>query len=277
VIIADTLSPWVALVFDGKADPQLIAAWIGTLSYTLQIYFDFSGYSDMAMGLGYLFNIELPVNFDSPYRATSVVDFWRRWHMTLSRFLRDYLYIPLGGNRKGPVRRYINLMLTMLLGGLWHGAAWTFVLWGGLHGLYLCLSHGWAKLSERVGFKTPRVIGWLVTFVSVAFAWVFFRATTLERALDIVRGMIGLNGTEDFEVVLLATDKNEIATFLPFDERFAVLALLMVVCLALPNSWTWAREKMQRVPVLAAAIAVLLLVFAVLGMTRISEFLYFQF
>jgi len=277
VMIADTLSPWVAQVFDGQASPQLIAAWVGTLSYTFQIYFDFSGYSDMAMGLGYLFNIELPVNFASPYRATNAVEFWRRWHMTLSRFLRDYLYIPLGGNRKGPTRRYVNLMATMLLGGLWHGAAWTFVLWGGLHGLYLCATHGWGKLTEKLGFKTPRPIGWLVTFVAVAFAWVFFRATTLERAWEIVRGMVGLNGAEEASAVFFQTKGNTLATFLPCDERFAVLALLLVVCLVLPNSWTWAREKMERAPVLAAAGAVLLLVFAVLGMTRISEFLYFQF
>jgi len=277
VMIADTLSPWVAAVFDGQADPQLIAAWVGTLAYTFQIYFDFSGYSDMAMGLGYLFNVELPVNFASPYRATNAVEFWRRWHMTLSRFLRDYLYIPLGGNRKGPVRRYVNLMATMLLGGLWHGAAWTFVLWGGLHGLYLCAAHGWGKLSEKAGFRTPRVVGWLLTFVGVAFAWVFFRATSMERAWAVVKGMVGANGVEDVGATLANAENNGIVESLPFDERFAVLALLLVVCLVLPNSWTWAREKIERMPVLGAACAVILFVSAVLGMTRISEFLYFQF
>jgi alginate O-acetyltransferase complex protein AlgI len=197
--------------------------------------------------------------------------------VTLSRFLRDYLYIPLGGNRKGRVRRYVNLMATMLLGGLWHGAAWTFVLWGGLHGLFLCANHGWRKLTEKLGFRTPRVIGWLLTFVGVCVAWVFFRATSLERALEVVKGMAGLHGAEDLSVVFFVTEKNEMASFLPFDERYAMLALLFVICLALPNSWTWAREKMERVPALAAAGAALLLVFSVLGMTSISEFLYFQF
>jgi alginate O-acetyltransferase complex protein AlgI len=277
VIIADTLSPWVGQVFDAQGSPLLIASWIGTLSYTFQIYFDFSGYSDMAMGLGYLFNIELPVNFASPYRATNPIEFWRRWHMTLSRFLREYLYFPLGGNRKGPVRRYANLLATMLLGGLWHGAAWTFVLWGGLHGLYLCIAHAWRKLGERAGFTTPRPVGWLLTFLAVAVAWVFFRAPSLDKAMDIVGGLVGTNGVEDLSAVFVRVEGNQIASFLPFDERFAVLGLLLAICLALPNSWTWAREKMERVPVLAAAAAALLLIVSVLGMTRISEFLYFQF
>jgi D-alanyl-lipoteichoic acid acyltransferase DltB (MBOAT superfamily) len=121
----------------------LFEAWGGALAYTFQLYFDFSGYSDMAIGLSRLFGIRLPLNFDSPYKATNIIDFWRRWHMTLSRFLRDYLYLPLGGNRKGKVRRYANLMVTMLLGGLWHGAGWTFVIWGGLHGFYLIVNHAW--------------------------------------------------------------------------------------------------------------------------------------
>ena len=143
-------------VFDARRHGHLriglAAAWQGALAYTLQLYFDFSGYTDMAIGLARMFGVKLPVNFNSPYKAPRIIDFWRRWHMTLSRFLRDYLYIPLGGNRKGPARRYLNLMLTMLLGGLWHGAGWTYVVWGGLHGLYLLVNHAWRNLTK---FELP--------------------------------------------------------------------------------------------------------------------------
>ncbi|MEI9896261.1 MAG: MBOAT family protein [Chthoniobacter sp.] len=149
VVIADQLSPLVGVVFDSVAQgqtPALAASWIGALAYTLQLYFDFSGYSDMAIGLGRMFNVRFPLNFDSPYQARDIIDFWRRWHISLSTFLRDHLYIPLGGNRLGGPRRYLNLFLTMLLGGLWHGAAWTFVIWGGLHGIYLVVNRGWRRV-----------------------------------------------------------------------------------------------------------------------------------
>src|SRR3954464_15652702 len=148
VVIADNLAQFVSPVFahlDAGGGVSTEWAWLSTLAYTLQIYFDFSGYSDMAIGLALMFGIPLPVNFRSPYRATSIIEFWRRWHITLSRFLRDYLYIPLGGNRLGERRRYVNLLVTMLLGGLWHGAAWNFVIWGGLHGIYLCINHLWQR------------------------------------------------------------------------------------------------------------------------------------
>ena len=161
--------------------PPLYEAWAGALAYTLQIYFDFSGYTDMALGIALMFGIRLPINFDSPYKATSIIEFWRRWHMTLSRFLRDYLYIPLGGNRHGKLRRYVNLMITMLLGGLWHGAGWTFVLWGALHGAYLTINHLWRDLvAERFLQRAPgwlgAPIGGLLTFVAVVSAWVLFRS-----------------------------------------------------------------------------------------------------
>ena len=147
--LADGIQPLVALAFGPNA-PTFDQAWIGALAYTFQLYFDFSGYSDMAIGISLMFGIFLPLNFNSPYKATSIIDFWRRWHMTLSQFLRDYLYIPLGGNRRGPALRYVNLMITMLLGGLWHGAAWTFVVWGALHGVYLCVNHAWNNFGPEV-------------------------------------------------------------------------------------------------------------------------------
>lgn len=195
VILADGVAQFVAPVFDGNGAALLspAEAWGGALAYTLQLYFDFSAYSDMAVGLSRMIGIELPLNFNSPYRATSITDFWRRWHMTLSRFLRDYLYIPLGGNRKGTARRYINLMLTMLLGGLWHGANWTFVFWGGLHGLYLSINHLWrGTLGKRV--VIPGWLGWLITFLAVVVAWVFFRAGSFGTALLILGSMTGLGG-----------------------------------------------------------------------------------
>lgn len=203
VLIADGVAPHVAPVFDAPGAGvtlTMLEAWCGALAYTFQLYFDFSGYSDMAVGLSLLFGVRLPVNFHSPYKAVNVIDFWRRWHMTLSRFLRDYLYVPLGGNRKSRTRRYTNLLLTMLLGGLWHGAGWTFVLWGLLHGVYLVINHGWREFRRRLGHKlhqsTPwgRRAGCLLTFIAVVAGWVLFRAPDVETATAILRAMAGFNG-----------------------------------------------------------------------------------
>ena len=200
LLIADNLSGFADNVFELAAnnDVTVLEAWLGALAYTGQIYFDFSAYSDMAIGVARIFGIRLPVNFLSPYKAASIIDFWRRWHMTLSRFLRDYVYFSLGGNRKGPSRRLVNIMLTMLIGGLWHGAAWTFVFWGGLHGAFLIINHGWRDLRSRLGLTRPSSFGLLtgqaMTFVCVTIAWVFFRAPTFDVAFGIVKGMFGFNG-----------------------------------------------------------------------------------
>lgn len=202
-VLADGVAHYANISFGAAATGQALSffeAWGGALAYTFQLYFDFSGYSDMAIGLSRLFGIRLPFNFDSPYKAGNIIEFWRRWHMTLSRFLRDYLYFPLGGNRKGPVRRYINLMITMLLGGLWHGAGWTFVIWGGLHGLYLTANHAWRNLRAYLGWREEssslpgRLFAWALTFVAVVFGWVFFRAPTLDSGISIAQGMMGLHG-----------------------------------------------------------------------------------
>jgi alginate O-acetyltransferase complex protein AlgI len=200
--IADGFSPFVAHVFDAArlgATPGLVEAWSGALAYTLQLYFDFSGYSDMAIGLARILGIRMPLNFLSPYKAADIIDFWRRWHMTLSRFLRDYLYIPLGGNRRGKARRYLNLMITMALGGLWHGAGWTFAAWGALHGLYLVANHAWRAAADRLGFRGrstvwTRVLARLVTFLAVVAAWVVFRSDTLASAGRVLAGMGGAAG-----------------------------------------------------------------------------------
>ena len=195
VLVADSLAPHADAIFDATQPVQLIDAWVGVCAYALQIYFDFSGYSDMAIGLSKMMNIDLPLNFYSPYKATSIVEFWRRWHMTLSRFLRDYVYIPLGGNRSG-AGRYPNILITMILGGLWHGAAWTYVVWGALHGVFLLINHGFRKMSGRTEPRSRLTAlgSWALTFTAVTVAWVFFRATSLEGALRIVSGLIGLNG-----------------------------------------------------------------------------------
>ena len=179
-LLADPLGNITSPIFSAAEHGPLsfASAWVATITYTFQLYFDFSGYSDMAVGLSLLFGVRIPVNFLSPYKATSMIEFWRRWHISLSSFLRDYLYIPLGGNRDGPLRRYINLFLTMLLGGLWHGASWNFVIWGGLHETLLLWNHAWRSLIRYdIGSWPGRVL----TFLAVMIAWVFFRATDLDR------------------------------------------------------------------------------------------------
>jgi len=201
VLLADSVADFSTPVFDSvKAggQPMLVEAWVGALAYTLQLYFDFSAYSDMAIGLSLMFNVRLPLNFNSPYKATSIIEFWRRWHMTLSRFLRDYLYIPLGGSRSGVTRRYANLMLTMLLGGLWHGAGWTFVIWGALHGSYLLINHAWRGIKQNMGWgdggRLTALSAGALTFLSVVVGWVFFRADSISSALTMLHGMVGMNG-----------------------------------------------------------------------------------
>ena len=201
VVLADGVAVYAKPVFaaaGGGTALSFLEAWGGALAYTLQLYFDFSGYSDMAIGISRLFGVALPLNFNSPYQSLNIVEFWRRWHMTLSRFLRDYLYFPLGGNRKGKPRRYVNLLTTMLLGGLWHGAGWTFVIWGGLHGFYLVINHAWQNLKQRFGLPTgrswTRALAWTITFLAVVIGWVFFRAESLPSALSVLAAMAGMHG-----------------------------------------------------------------------------------
>lgn len=192
-LVADTLAtvadPVFAAAGHGAIGPA--AAWTGALAYTFQLYFDFSGYSDMAIGLGLLFGIRFPVNFASPYQSASIIEFWRRWHITLSRFLRAYVYIPLGGNRHGPLRRHVNLMLTMVVGGLWHGAGWTFVLWGALHGSCLVVNHVWRGTFGAATSRAGRLVAWLVTFLAVVAGWVVFRSVSMAAAGAMLAAMAG--------------------------------------------------------------------------------------
>lgn len=314
VVLADGVATYANPVFlatDNQTPLTFFAAWGGALAYTLQIYFDFSGYSDMAIGLARLFGIHLPINFNSPYKATNIIDFWRRWHITLSRFLRDYLYIPLGGNRKGKTRRYANLLITMLLGGLWHGAGWTFVFWGLLHGFYLMINHGWQALRStafsflpsqtKMGKFTARAI----TFGAVTFAWVFFRATSFDSATNMLKGMAGLNGfvlhhqyatklnhlglTSGVDLLqYLGLQFGNPAFFYGLDQVVILSAMLLWVWFA-PNSqefmrylplqnttdyiakWNWAPKPAW------AIFSAALTTWALLNLNKVSDFLYFRF
>lgn len=197
IILADSCGVFADIVFDRAATgvtPAFVESWVGAIAFALQIYFDFSGYSDMAVGLARLFGIRLPINFFSPYRSGSIIEFWRRWHITLSRFLRDYLYFPLGGNRKGPTRRYANVMIVMVLGGLWHGAGISFVFWGALHGAYLMANHAWRAAVPTTHGPLGRTFCWLITMIAVTVAWVPFRAHDYDAILSVWSGMAGLNG-----------------------------------------------------------------------------------
>ena len=200
VVIADTFGVYADLGYKATQNLSMAEAWITSLSYTFQIYFDFSGYTDMAIGTAYFFNIKLPFNFNSPYLSVNIQDFWRRWHITLSRFLRDYIYIPLGGNRKGETSTYINIMITFLIGGLWHGAGWTFIIWGGIHGTALCIQRAWKKLNIQI----PKLLAIFITFNIVNIAWIFFRAKSLQDAINVCNAMVGFNtikGIKAFETV----------------------------------------------------------------------------
>ncbi len=314
VIIADNLALAASPVFDAAAAgnaPHFFLAWYGALAYTLQIYFDFSGYSDMAVGLGLLFGIKLPANFNSPYKSGNIIEFWRRWHMTLSRFLRDYLYFPLGGNRRGPFRRYLNLMLVMTIGGLWHGAGWTFVIWGALHGFYLIVNHAWQALPRPVSSRAYRVAAQLLTLFCVVIAWVAFRATDLDAALRIYHAMAGLSGISlplELQPLLASLGLDQgINLFAENSRQDFYLGLLWIVvaggvALFLPNSLELAAqhqptcdfEKLRiavsrrtsalarwfSVDAVASAVLIGLLLFlSVRGMNgaAVTEFLYFNF
>jgi D-alanyl-lipoteichoic acid acyltransferase DltB (MBOAT superfamily) len=240
------------------AAPTVLEAWQATLGYTFQLYFDFSGYTDMALGLALLFGIVLPQNFDSPYRAVSIQDFWRRWHITLSLFLRDYLYVPFGGNRHGLPRQVLALFATMTLGGLWHGAGWTFVAWGALHGVALGMHLVW----RTAGLSMPDAVGWILTFTFVALAWVLFRAPSFSAATAIYAGLAGFGAP--------GTGQASLA----FWQLLAVAAALATIG---PTAWKLSREMP---PLRWAAAAVALMLIAVLlkvGDDSNADFIYAQF
>jgi D-alanyl-lipoteichoic acid acyltransferase DltB (MBOAT superfamily) len=223
VVIADALAPYVDQAFGGSSTTSWINLVVGVYAFALQIYGDFSGYTDIARGTSRLLGVELMINFQQPYLSRNITNFWRTWHISLSTWLRDYLYIPLGGSRKGKVLTYRNLMITMLLGGLWHGAAWTFVVWGGLHGLYLAVHRGWRHRSPA-GPTDPLtrrdILPALVTFNLVSLAWVFFRSQTFEQAFEVLQGIGSLRpGTTNWNAVGLLVVLGGIALVIDLVQR----------------------------------------------------------
>jgi alginate O-acetyltransferase complex protein AlgI len=290
VVLADEFARYSDVVFNGArggAAISLVPAWIGALSYTLQLYMDFSGYCDMAIGLAKMFNINLPLNFWSPYKSGSIIEFWRRWHMTLSRFLRDYVYIPLGGNRGGEIKRYRNLILTMLVGGIWHGAGWTYAVWGALHGTALAVNHLWDALyGARAKPLLYRIGAHVVTLLIVVCGWVIFRSPSLAAAGIMFAGMLNHNGAYLPDQLLAVApplrhvfaglgqvpylgDSTVMGTF----EVFAMLALGGLIVLLAPNLYQMNRRTRLALVAVSFAFAFQKVVFA----GSISPFLYFQF
>ena len=311
VVIADGIAAFATPAFHAAANGAnltFLEAWIGALAYTFQLYFDFSGYSDMAIGLGLMFGIRLPINFNSPYKANNISEFWRRWHITLSRFLRDYLYIPLGGNRKGSRRRLLNIMITMAIGGLWHGAGWTFVLWGSLHGVFLVVHRLWSQLLQRLGaapekYGFYRFLGRLVTFFAVCIGWVLFRAENLSSGTNILKSMFGVNGIQApamFEPFLSGLLPDAVTWGGAFINQTVssplyaglFLTLLWAVSWFLPNTQEIMGMAIEKTPVKAspsiltwrlaptrgwAVVVGMAAGISILWLSGESEFLYFQF
>jgi len=319
-LVADSVSSYVTDVFDAAANGEhltFLEAWGGALSYTYQLYFDFSGYSDMAIGLALLFGIRLPLNFYSPYKAINIIDFWTRWHMSLSRFLFTYLYIPLRGNRKGTIRQCINILIVMGLGGLWHGAAWGFVIWGTLHGIYLVINHLWrwlrTSLGQDVEKNTPlgRFFSRSLTFFLVVVAWVFFRAKNLTSAIAILNGMLGVNGLTLWKTYYAPLNRlhglgdklsawgvgfNDDIHFRGKDEIAWLIALSLVVWFAPNTHQLMSKYKaainiyrgkvkdpikktwfLWRPTLFWAIVMALLAVMVILNLSSASEFIYFRF
>lgn len=280
IFVADQLAVWAEAVFANAENATFIEAWLGALSYTFQLYFDFSGYSEMAIGLGLMFNLQFPINFNSPYQSCSIIDFWRRWHMTLGAWVRDYLYIPMGGNRFGEVRKMANLFLSMLIIGLWHGAGWTFVLWGGIHGVLLMINHQWRRLH----ISLPSPVNWGLTFVSVIFCWVLFRAENVDVAFSLIKSMVRID-----QIVLPSNSilfsplhfLQEYIAFAPLtypfsvDKHLLLLLGLTVLVVKMPNP----QMLLQRFKpnFFWLAIILFMFIYSVLHLASYSEFLYFQF
>ncbi len=280
VIIADMFSKWATQGFDMATTLNLLEAWVTSLSYTFQLYFDFSGYTDMAIGIALFFNIKLPINFNSPYKAINIQDFWKRWHITLSKFLKDYIYIPLGGNRQGSFRTYNNLMITFIIGGLWHGAGWTFVFWGFLHGMALIIHRMWSHLN----FRLWSWLGWFITFNFINITWVFFRAENWEDATKVLKNMFNLNN------IILPEQLSEKLAFLNnYNIEFGaylenidgstktipMIIIILFMILLSKNSI----QKLQKFQLNYRTVLFTVITFfiGIISLDKVSEFLYFNF
>lgn len=264
ILLANPCGKVADLTFNSHA-VHPFDAWFGAISYSFQIFIDFSAYSDMAIGLGLMFGFVFARNFDSPYRSLSITEFWRRWHISLSTWLREYLYIPLGGNRKGKVRTYVNLMVTMLLGGLWHGASWNFVIWGGLHGGSLAAERGIG--DNHPYFKLPKLVRGAVTYGIVLVGWVFFRASDLSKALAYLASMFGLGRHSETSALLPGL------IYKPYYLMAVVLAAIMVWFV--PDTWEWTQTLSRRKVLVCAGVFVLSIV--VLVTQEYNPFIYFIF
>lgn len=253
VCVADGISGAVNQLFAFPGSLSMPDAWIAALGYSMQLYFDFSGYSDMAIGAGLMFGLKLPANFDSPYKSLSIIDFWRKWHMSLGAWIRDYIYIPLGGSRRGDLVRTRNVILAMLFTGLWHGVGWTFIVWGLAHGVMLAVNHSWRKLGVRL----PALVSWALTFLCVAFCWMIFRAESLNEAMRVIRSMVDFGN--------LAVTANGKKTILA-----ATIAALL-----LPNSRQLLERFRTNIIWLILTIGAVIVSFA--NMSGVSDFLYFRF
>ena len=264
IFLANTVGQMADAVFNAQS-PCMLDAWFGVIAYAFQIYFDFAAYSDMAIGLGRMFGFEFPRNFNAPYLADSITDFWRRWHISLSTFLRDYLYVPLGGNRYGPRRTYINLAVVMLLGGLWHGASWLFVLWGAYHGVLLAFERWRGKQS--VYNRLPRPVRVAITFVLVLFSWVLFRATSFEGGMQFLAAMFGITGEPGGSMLLAG----ELYT----SGNLILMGLCAILAFQPRQAFDWVKEIAWG----KTFLLILLFVFSLMTMSAQSfnPFLYFQF
>jgi len=280
VVIADAFAVWATAGFDTATTLNLFEAWATSLSYTFQLYFDFSGYTDMAIGLALLFNIRLPINFNSPYKATDIQDFWRRWHVTLSRFLKNYVYIPLGGNRNGEFRTYNNLLATFIIGGIWHGAGWTFIFWGFIHGIALVIHRVWSKL----GFKIWTWLAWLITFNFINIAWVFFRAKEWDDAIKVLVSMFSLDYIVLHPIIINKfsfLDKFGIQSGQMFGGIQAgreiviwIIAIFVMIIVSKNSIQKLENFNLNHKTIVFSVIA---FVGGVLSLNKVSEFLYFNF
>lgn len=278
IAIADTLAKWATEGFDHTHVLTFFEAWIVSLSYTLQLYFDFSGYSDMAIGLALLFNIKLPINFNSPYKALNIQDFWRRWHITLSNFLTKYLYVSLGGNRSGISRTYVNIMIIFLVSGLWHGAGWNFVFWGFLHGLASVIYRYWKNFNVSMN----KILAWFITFNFINVTWVFFRATSWDDAIKVLKGMAGLNGvvlpsivTSRFNFLNQYAGEFFIGSTLEMASCISLIFILLLVIFASKNTGEFSFNF--KPTIINVAIISVIAVYSILSLNKVSEFLYFNF
>ena len=280
VIIADTIAHFANAGFDMMESLNFVEAWLTSVSYTLQLYFDFSGYCDMAMGIGMMFNIILPINFNSPYKSTNIQEFWRKWHITLGRFMTNYLYIPLGGNRKGELKTLRNLFIVFLASGIWHGAGWNFVIWGMLHGICILIHRIW----KNTGRKLPKLIGWFITINLVNIFWVFFRAENLQSAIKVLKGMADINGfiyllKNSTRVLEITEELRKMAAErlggLGNKEGILILIISIILAFLVKNS----HEKMKnfKIKIDYSFEILFYMIFSIFSLTGMSTFLYFNF